>query len=283
MFGRGFNFSFKGDVMTLVVCVALSITLLALPEDTRILVADRLGLVLTSPYWKVRNFGEDVLQTGEENALLTQRVAELELMAATGDRMQRDGERLAGPAIDPGFEGELVPCKVVMRQSGRFATMIKIRSLTPVDWEPWLPVISGSGYLGRLKTIISDREAWVELMAAPDFALGVEIDRTGLLGILRPRADRYVIEMIGRDEDIRPGDLIITSGIAEVRDAPGDNQGRQLTPRGFPVAMVGEVSSPSDMIFKEIIAEPLASFSYNVTVFVVAPIDQRGHSQGVRP
>ena len=272
MFGRGLNFSFKGDVTTLVVCLALSVILMALPGNTKILVADRLGLVLTSPYWKTRNFGEDVLNTSRENARLRKRVADLELMAATAERMQRDGERIAGPAIDPGFVGELVPCRVVMRQSGRFATMLKIRSLGPVDWEPWLPVISNSGYLGRLKTIINEREAWVELMAAPDFALGVEMDRTGLLGILRPRAERFEVEMVGRDEDVRPGDLVITSGIAEVRDSPGADRIRQVTPRGFPVAVVRDVSSPSDKIFKEIIVEPLASFSYNVTVFVVAPI-----------
>lgn len=277
MFGRGFNFSIKGDVMALVACVALSVTLLVLPENTQVLVADRLGVVLTSPYWKTRNFGEDVIQTGKDNAWLKERVAQLELMVATGERMQRDSARLAGPAIDPGFEGELVPCQVVMRQSGRFATMLKIRSLDAVDWEPWLPVISSAGYLGRIKNIINEREAWVELMPAQEFALGVEIDRTGLLGILRPRANRFYVEMVGRDEDVRPGDLIITSGIAEVKDETGQDSGRQLTPRGFPVGTVSEVTSPSDKIFKEILAEPMASFAYNVTVFVVLPF---GHSPG---
>ena len=93
-----------------------------------------------------------------------------------------------------------------MRERGRFATMIKIESLVPVAWEPWLPVISQAGYLGRLRSIINEREAWVELLTAPDFALGVEFERTGLLGVLRPRADSFVVEMVGRDEDVRVGD-----------------------------------------------------------------------------
>lgn len=276
MFGRGFHWALKGDVLSLLVCLALSITLLALPENTQILVADRLALVLTSPYWKTRNFGEDVLNTGKDNAWLKERVAQLELMVASSERMQRDTDRLAGPAIIAGYDGDLVPCQVVVRQSGRFATMLKIRSLAPVDWEPWLPVISGAGYLGRIKTVINDREAWVELMAATEFALGVEVDRTGMLGILRPRADRYHIEMVGRDEDVRPGDLIISSGIAEVKELDDPAVARQLTPRGFPVAVVKEVSSPSDQIFKEIIVEPLASFRYNVTVLVVLPLAEPG-------
>jgi len=266
------RFSLGGEILTLVVCVVLSVTLLVLPHDTRIVVADRLGIVLTSPYWKVRNFGEDITRTQTENTLLKQQLTELEMTLAAGERMGRDAIRMAGPALDPGYEGEMVPCRVVMRQRGRFATMLKIRSLSPVDWEPWLPVISSKGYLGRVRAVINDREAWVELMIAPEFALGVELERTGLLGILRPRADRFVVEMIGRDEDVRVGDAVITSGIAEVRDSDDPDKPVALTPRGFPVGRVTEVSSPSEQLFKEIILEPGAAFDYNETVFVVTPL-----------
>ena len=273
MFRRPFDLSGKGEVLTLIFCVALSITLLVLPTESRIRVADRLGLVLTSPYWKVRNFGEDVIRTRDENAWLRQRVSELELMADTGERMVRDANRMAGPALDPGFEGELIPCRVIMRQRSRFATMIKIQSLVAVDWHPWQPVISSRGYLGRLRSVTGPNEAWVELLSAPDFALGVEMDRTGLLGVLHPRAERFVLDMVGRDEDIKVGDLVITSGIAEIREGNDSAPAGGLTPRGFPVGIISQVSSPSDMIFKEIIVQPSAKFDYNETVFVVVPYE----------
>jgi len=278
MMGRSLNFSFRGEILTLVVCAGLSLTLLFLPANTRIFVADRLGLVLTAPYWNLRNYGEDVLRVRDENARLKEQVTELELLVASGDRMQRDAERLAGPALDPGFEGELVPCRVVMRQRSRFATMIKVRSLETVTWRPWMPVISQSGYLGRLRTVLNDREAWVELLSAPDFALGVEIERTGLLGVLRPRGDRFVVEMVGRDEDVAPGDRIITSGIAEIRDRLDKSKMELLTARGFPVGVVTAATSPLDQIFKEITVAPAASFDRNETVFVVTapdPADER--------
>ena len=272
MMGKSFSFPLRGEILTLVVCVALSVTLMVLPSGTRILVADRLGLVLTSPYWRARDFGQDVLRIRDDNAWLKQRVAELELLAATGERMQHDAGRMAGPALDPGYDGDLVPCRVVMRQRARFATMIKVQSLIPVDWEPWQPVISSAGYLGRLRSVINDQEAWVELLTAPEFALGVEIERTGLLGVLRPRGDRFVVEMVGRDEDVQPGDSLITSGIAEIRDGNTDPGGSVLTPRGFPVGTIVEVSSPSDQIFKRIVVDPSASFDFNETVFVVTPL-----------
>jgi hypothetical protein len=273
MMVRSLNFSFRGEILTLVVCVGLSLTLLYLPPNSRIFVADRLGLVLTAPYWNLRNYFEDVLRIRDENAALMERVAELELMAATGDRMQRDAERMVGPALDPGFDGELVPCRVVMRQRSRFATMIKVRSLGSVTWRPWMPVISQAGYLGRLRTVVNEREAWVELLSAPDFALGVEFERTGLLGVLRPRGDRFVVEMVGRDEDVQPGDRIITSGIAEIRERTEGNRTEVLTSRGFPVGVVTTATSPSDQIFKEITVAPAASFERNETVFVVTSPD----------
>lgn len=270
--GKSLSFPLRGELLTLVVCVALSVTLLVLPSGTRIFVADRLGLVLTSPYWKVRDFGEDVLQTRDDNAWLKKRVAEMELLATTGERMQRDAGRMAGPALDPGYDGDLVPCRVVVRQRARFATMIKVHSLIPVDWRPWQPVISSAGYLGRLRSVINDREAWVELITSPDFALGVEIERTGLLGVLRPRGDRFVVDMVGRDEDVQVGDTVITSGIAEIREGDADPGGAALTPRGFPVGTIVEISSPSDKLFKQIVVDPAASFNFNETVFVVTPL-----------
>ncbi len=275
MMGRALNFSFRGEVLTIIVCAGLSLMLLLLPGDTRILVADRLAIVLTAPYWNVRNYAEDVFRIRDENSWLKQRVAELELMAAAGEQMQRDVERMAGPAMNPGFDGELVPCRVVMRQRSRFATMIKVRSLEPVRWRPWMPVISRAGYLGRLRTVINNREAWVELISAPDFALGVEIERTGLLGVLRPRGDRFVVEMVGRDEDVQPGDRIITSGIAEIREHQ-DEAEAAVTQRGFPVGVVLSATSPSDQIFKEITVDPAASLERNETVFVVTPPETGG-------
>lgn len=273
---RALNLPFRGEVMTLIVCVVLSLTMLFLPIDTRIVVADHLGMVLTDPYWDLRNYGEDVFRIREENAQLKLELTTGELLIGTIDRMQSDAERMVGPAIDPGYVGELVPCRVVMRQRSRFATMIKVRSSVPVNWRPWQPVILRLGYLGRIRTVINEREAWVELLSAPNFALGVELERTGLLGILRPRGNRYVIEMVGRDEDVQVGDRVITSGIAEVRDRSLNDEEVVRTPRGFPVGVVTAASAPFDKIFKEIVVAPAATFNHNETVFVVTSPDIGG-------
>ncbi len=170
--------------------------------------------------------------------------------------------------MSAGFTGPVAPCQVVARERARLATMIQIRSLDPLRWEPELPVITSEGLIGRLHTIIDEHAAWVELLTAPDLAVGVEFERTGLVGVLRPRAGRFVVELVGRDEDVLPGDEVITSGLGEVRDGP-DGGLFGPVPRGLRVGKVDHVSAPSDQVFKEIEIAPHASFRRNETVYVV--------------
>lgn len=271
MNGRQHRFSPRGEVTALVACAGLSLLLLFLPGDSRLLVADRLSVVLTDPWMRVRSFAGDVVRLRAENAELQRQVAQLEMAAAAAAREVADAARMAGPALDAGYTGDLAPCRVVMRQRGRQVTMIKIASAQPVGWRVYQPVVSRAGYLGRVRQVVSPREAWVELLTAPDFALGVEFERTGLVGILRPHASTIRIDMVGRDEDVVPGDVVITSGITEVRDLAGSPDAGQ-TPRGFPLGTVSSVEKPADGMFKSITIELAASADVNETVFVVTSL-----------
>jgi len=128
--------------------------------------------------------------------------------------------------------------------------MMQITSAERLGWRPGLAVIDAGGYLGRLHTITDPHTAWVELLTSPDMALGVELERTGLLGVLRPRAGSFVLEMVGRDEDVVSGDRVITSGIAELRT--WRRARREIRAEGLPVGEVDVVSAPSEEIFKRI-------------------------------
>lgn len=279
MNGRLHRFTPRGEIAALVACVGLSLLLLFLPVDARVLVADRLSVVLVDPWLRLRGFAQDVVRIRQENAELQRRVEELELQAAASARELSDAARLAGPALDAGYAGDLVPCRVVMRQRGRQVTMIKIASAQPVGWRVYQPVVSRTGYLGRVRQIVGPREAWVELVTAPDFALGVEFERTGLVGVLRPHSSTIRIDMVGRDEDVVPGDVVITSGITEVRELAGVPDAVQ-TPRGFPLGTVTTVDKPADGMFKEITLELAATARVNETVFVVTGL---GAGAGLAP
>jgi cell shape-determining protein MreC len=226
-------------------------------------------MVLVVPYQKVRNFGEDVTRVRGENALLSARVEVLEARLTAVSRAAADSARGHGlPVLDPGFTGPLAPCEVIGRTRARYADMMQITSAEFLGWRRGLAVVDAGGYLGRLHTVTDSHTAWVELLTSPDMALGVELERTGLLGVLRPRAGSFVLEMVGRDEDVVAGDRVITSGIAEVRDFVA-GVARDPVPRGLPVGDVYAVSVPSDDIFKRIEVRPLADFRRNSIVFVV--------------
>lgn len=248
--------------------VFVSLVLLVLPDPAQVQITHALAAVLINPWLEVRDFGEDVLRVRADNERLAAQVATLELQLAAERRRLADQFREIGPAVPSQFDAPVAPCRVVARKRARLATMVQIRSREPLDWRADQPVISPRGILGRIHTIIGPQAAWVELLSAPDMALGVEFERTGLVGVLRPRADRFVVELVGRDEDVVPGDLVITAGIAEVRDGP-DRPPQDPVPRGLRVGVVRQVSAPSDQIFKDISVQPLADFNRNETVFVV--------------
>ncbi|MFO7655003.1 MAG: rod shape-determining protein MreC [Candidatus Krumholzibacteriia bacterium] len=259
------------EIFVFLVCVALSLVLLVLPESVQVIVAGRLADVLTAPYHRTRNFIADVGDVGEENAHLKARVAELELRLAARQRAAADSVRSAEPVLGQELAGRLVPCRVEVRKRARFAGMIRIRTLEPAPLRPYLAVISSRGFLGRVSALEGERTAWVELMVSPEMALGVEIERTGLLAVLRTRAGQLALDLVARDEDVQPGDRLITSGIVEARETDVRLERLGTIPRGLPVGTVRSVAAPSDEIFKDVMVEPLASFDRNETVFVVLP------------
>jgi hypothetical protein len=265
----------RADGVVFALCLLLSLTLLLIPDRAQVRVAHALSTVLINPWLEIRNFADDVITVRADNARLSAEVQTLQLRLGAVDRAAADQARGAGPALPPGADETLVPCQVTARKRARLATMIQIHSLDPVRWAPELPVITSEGFLGRVHTVIDRRWAWVELLTAPDMALGVEFERSGLLGVLRPRAGRFVVELVGRDEDVQLGDRIITAGIAEVRSEAGGKV-EDPVPRGLMVGEVSAVSAPSDQIFKEITVQPYAEFRRNETVYVVGaePLDQ---------
>ncbi len=268
------------EVLTFLVCLAMSLCLLFLPMEVRISVADRISSVVTDPYHRVRNFGEDVFRVRRQNAELQSRLSALELHVASRERDERDQARPVVSDQEFSWAGRLWPCEVIARERGRYAEMIKISSDTPLDWQLYQPVMTPRGLLGRIRLITSPETAWVELLSAPEVAIGCEIERTGLVGILRASGGKYVLDMVGRDEDVQVGDHLVTSGIAEVVEV-GEEEKLAPMPRGLPVGLVTTVASPLEELFKEITVQPYAEFDINERVFVVGGRPVQG--SGSRP
>lgn len=258
----------RTDTAIGMLCMAVALALLLMPDRAQLQVAHALSTVIVNPWLDTRNYAEDVLRVRADNGRLSAEVLALEARLAALHRAAADSARGAGPAVAPSFTGPVAPCQVLSRKRVRLATKLQIRAIDPVRWQPELPVVTAEGLIGRLHTVMDERSAWVELLTAPDMAVGVEFEGSGVVGVLRPRAGRFVVELVGRDEAVMPGDEVITSGLGEVRDVPGAASFGPV-PRGLRVGVVSHVSAPSDQVFKVIEITPHADFRRNETVYVV--------------
>ena len=254
--------------LALVACVTASLVLLSLPDMQQTRVAAALNAVLTAPYFRLRDFIDDVGVVHERNAELAARVTALELERDAVTRLRRERDELsAALGLASRAGGRLAPCAVVRRRTATYASRIQVRSAVALPWQPYQPVITRDGLLGRVRQVLGPRDAWIELLTAPDVQLACELERTGLQGVLRSRVGDFDLEMVGRDENVMIGDRVVTAGVALYR--AGDETAGAPMPRGLPVGVVAAVESPPDRLFKSIRVEPLASFGRLDVVFVV--------------
>lgn len=257
------------EILTLAVCVLLSLLLLSLPSREKIRVADALGTVLTTPYERVRDFIADVGRVRARNDRLQAELTALKTDRDAAGRLRRERDELrralglldAAPSV-------LVPCEVQRRRVATAASLVQVRAAEAVAWERYQAVITPDGLVGRVYTATGPNTAWVELLNSPGMAVSCMLSRTGLPGILHPTSgDEFELTLVGRDEDVRVGDRVVTSDIGVVQGADGEPLAG--LPRGLPVGEVVGVESPPEKLFKVIRVQPRASFSRLDVVFVV--------------
>ena len=86
-------------------------------------------------------------------------------------------------------------------------------------------------------------------------------------GILRPRDGGFALTMIGRDEDVRVGDQIVTSDIASIY--PDLGQEPYHSPRGIPVGEIVKVEAPPEQIFKTVVVQEHTRLDNQRVLFAV--------------
>lgn len=137
------------------------------------------------------------------------------------------------------------------------------------------PVIHNQGVVGRVVEVSPN---YARVLLASDFNSSIDafIQRTRAVGILsgqnaRPMAMKYV----RKDEDVRPGDLVVTSGLGG------------YFPRGLPLGTVSRVNRQNADIFMDVEVIPLVAFDRLEEVMVVVnqgpPVDWLSLSPALRP
>ncbi|MDH5255273.1 MAG: rod shape-determining protein MreC [Gammaproteobacteria bacterium] len=124
-------------------------------------------------------------------------------------------------------------------------------------------LIDASGVVGQITRDQQD-SAEALLITDPDHAVPVEIVRNGLRTIAMGTGDlkRLSLPFLTRNADIKPGDLLVTSGLGGA------------FPAGYPVGTVTTVDGSSGDAFLDVAAKPAASLDRLHEVLLV--FQQRG-------
>nr|WP_224424171.1 MULTISPECIES: rod shape-determining protein MreC [unclassified Modicisalibacter] len=109
------------------------------------------------------------------------------------------------------------------------------------------PVMDASGLIGQV-IAVSAYTSRVLMVADASHAVPVQVNRNGLRFIVQGTGSYDVLDVLHVPDtaDIRPGDLLVTSGLA----------GR--FPEGYPVARVRDVVHDPGAPFAQVTAEPVA-------------------------
>ncbi|WP_111414296.1 rod shape-determining protein MreC [Halomonas lactosivorans] len=109
------------------------------------------------------------------------------------------------------------------------------------------PVLDASGLVGQV-TAVSAYSSRVLMVADASHALPVQVNRNGLRFVLQGSGqyDSLRVVHVPDTADIREGDLLVTSGLAD------------RFPPGYPVARVTEVVHDPGQPFARVTAEPVA-------------------------
>lgn len=123
---------------------------------------------------------------------------------------------------------------------------------------PQQPVLDANGVVGQVFRALPFSSE-IMLITDPNHAIPVQVNRNGLLTIAvgSGQMNRLVLPFLPGNADIRPGDLLITSGLGGT------------FPQGYPVAVVDEFTSQPNKAFATITATPKALLDRNRELMIV--------------
>ncbi|MBW2734986.1 MAG: rod shape-determining protein MreC [Deltaproteobacteria bacterium] len=156
---------------------------------------------------------------------------------------------------------ETFGARVIGRSSSPFVRALRVRiDRGQGEVRAGLPVVTANGVVGRISRVFGDYSD-VRLAVDPKSSIDVVIQRTGARGLLHGKdaQDRYLcrLSFLLRKEEVKVGDLIMTSGAADV------------FPRDLPVGRVSRVSRRTYGLYQKVEVTPTVDFGALEEVLVI--------------
>lgn len=129
---------------------------------------------------------------------------------------------------------------------------------------PGQPMVDAQGVMGLI-TNVSPFSSTALLVTDPNHSLPIQLLRNGLRAIVSGSgsANRFELENIPNNSDIKVGDEFVSSGLGCV------------FPTGYPAGRIVEINTDPSLPFAHVIAEPAAALDRSREVLLVWPSDER--------
>lgn len=136
-----------------------------------------------------------------------------------------------------------------------YENIVVVNKGTRFGVHPQQPVVDANGIVGQVFRALP-HSSEIMLITDPNHAIPVQVNRNGLLTIAigSGELNRLNLPFLPDNADIRPGDLLITSGLGGT------------FPQGYPVAVVDPFAPPAN---KRITATPKALLDRNRELMIV--------------
>jgi rod shape-determining protein MreC len=195
-----------------------------------------------------------------ENEALRSRLADLEIRLQEQRTLAQRSERLQALLdLRPAVSAPTLAAEIIAGYADPAMVTVTIDRGAGDGVQENMAVIAPTGVVGRIIGPVAAHAARVQLLIDHNAAAGAVVERTRAGGMVVGQQDRdppLRMELVSNLSDVKPGDLVVTSG------ADG------IYPRGFNIGRV-ELSEQGPQLYRTITVRPLADFRGLEEVLVV--------------
>ncbi len=253
-----------GSLKVLFVCLLASVLMILFKPDEYSWVATpraSLDAAIAGVTGRVGWIARLILLADETRAL-NSRVASDPIVLESLEGLRQENMRLRqllGLSQREGWDA--VVAEVAGKATGRLGTIVLVNqgSLAGIS-EGWI-VCSPDGLVGRVSRV-RDNFSQVQLITNYNSPVSVRVERSGVEAVVEwspALPTRLAMKFVQRDSDIRPGDVLVSSGLGGVY------------PAGLRVGRVTDVRQESEHEEPRIEVSPFVDFSRLAVVLLAPP------------
>jgi rod shape-determining protein MreC len=255
--------------LKLALCLAASLVLLAIDHREAVrmprlpfaMIVEPVRQMVHAParfFEKVSEFGSSHSELASENQRLKEEALLLKGKQLKFEALEQENIRLRG-LLDSTFKvgDQVLIAEPLSINIVPYENLVVVNKGSRYGIQPGQAVVDGNGVVGQVLRVTT-HHADVVMITDPSHAIPVQINRNGLrtIAVGTGAADRLKLPYLAGSADVRPGDLLVTSGLGGV------------FPAGYPVARIGAQPSENQGAGR-LEAIPVAQLDRNRELLVV--------------